>query len=354
MKRRTNTAVWVEKYSRWQIKVQKNGIRKTFYSSVHGRNGQREANAKADMWLDEGLEDHTMKVNRAVDEYLEQLKLTASTGAYNNTEYVCRMYIKERVGNVRVSELTEQHLQSIVDYAYSRKLAKKTLKDIRGGITAFIKYCRKCHYTHLTAQDITIPNGAYTKEKLILQPDDLRVLFTVDTTTNGREEPLINAFRFHVLTGLRPGELVGLKWEDIFNNTVHISRSINVHGEITTGKNDNAHRTFDLNALSRAVLGEHGKGYIFSDEDGDPISQRTYREHWKAYCKANDLPNVTPYGLRHTFVSVVKTLPEGYLKALVGHSEDMDTYGVYSHALTDDQQKTAALVEEIFSKILHA
>ena len=51
MSKRTNTAQWEEKYQRWRIAVQKDGVRKQFYSSTPGRTGQREANAKADRWL---------------------------------------------------------------------------------------------------------------------------------------------------------------------------------------------------------------------------------------------------------------------------------------------------------------
>lgn len=53
MGRRTNTAVWLPNQNRWQIKVQKDGVRKTFTSAKPGRTGQREANRKADLWLDE-------------------------------------------------------------------------------------------------------------------------------------------------------------------------------------------------------------------------------------------------------------------------------------------------------------
>ena len=109
MGKRTNTAVWMENQSRWQIKVQKNGIRRTFYSSTRGRTGQREANAKADAWLDDGVENLTLKVAKALDEYLSQLSLTASTSHYRQMEYICRLYIKERIGNVRISDLHEQH-----------------------------------------------------------------------------------------------------------------------------------------------------------------------------------------------------------------------------------------------------
>ena len=47
-KNRTNTAEWLEEQRRWQIKVQRDGVRRTFTSSVPGRAGQREANQKAD------------------------------------------------------------------------------------------------------------------------------------------------------------------------------------------------------------------------------------------------------------------------------------------------------------------
>lgn len=55
MAKRTNTAVWMGKQKRWQINVQKYGERRSFYSSTPGRTGQREANAKADAWLDDNI-----------------------------------------------------------------------------------------------------------------------------------------------------------------------------------------------------------------------------------------------------------------------------------------------------------
>ena len=55
MGKRTNTAQWVESTQRWRVSVQKDGVRKQFYSNKPGRTGQREANAKADAWLDDGI-----------------------------------------------------------------------------------------------------------------------------------------------------------------------------------------------------------------------------------------------------------------------------------------------------------
>lgn len=83
------------------------------------------------------------------------------------------------------------------------------------------------------------------------------------------------------------------------------------------------------------------------------LTEYNYYWRWKVYCKANGLTVVTPYELRHTFVSVVKTLPAGEVKGLVGHSLDMDTFGVYGHALTGEAEATAEAVEGTFLKILN-
>lgn len=91
---------------------------------------------------------------------------------------------------------------------------------------------------------------------------------------------------------------------------------------------------------------------MFSDEYGECAKENRYYKRWVHYCEVNGIQKTTAYEMRHTFVSVVKSLPEGYLKQLVGHSKDMDTYGVYSHEFLGDSKKTAELVEDIFGKIL--
>ena len=50
-------ACWIESKGYWEIKVQKNGTRKSFRSSVAGRKGKHEAEAKADKWLAKGTID---------------------------------------------------------------------------------------------------------------------------------------------------------------------------------------------------------------------------------------------------------------------------------------------------------
>ena len=79
MARRTITAVWNSTLKQWKIGVQKDGVRKYFYSGTPGRTGQREANAKADAWLDENIRGTNKKVSALYAERIEQLKLTCGT-----------------------------------------------------------------------------------------------------------------------------------------------------------------------------------------------------------------------------------------------------------------------------------
>lgn len=138
----------------------------------------------------------------------------------------------------------------------------------------------------------------------------------------------------------------------VFLQQHSLSRAINVKGIETRGKNENAVRSFVLSDVARAVL-EAQRAITGHCESVFCLeTERRYYKRWKVYCAANDLQPVSLYELRHTFVSVVKTLPAGEVKELVGHSEDMDTFGIYSHTLTGEDIATAQAVNAVFLKLL--
>ena len=91
MGRRTNTAAWNGK--RWRIDVQKDGTRKSFYSSKPGRTGQREANAKADAWLEEGIGAKAPRVSEAGQLWLQEVHLTTSSTNYRPLESRWRVWV---------------------------------------------------------------------------------------------------------------------------------------------------------------------------------------------------------------------------------------------------------------------
>ena len=84
MEKRTNTAYWIEKKSMWRVDVQRDGLRRSFYSSKPGRTGQREANAKADAWLEAGggMPVPSRRCGAWLDDYLEHVRVNTSASHY--------------------------------------------------------------------------------------------------------------------------------------------------------------------------------------------------------------------------------------------------------------------------------
>ena len=347
----------------WRIDVQKDGQRRSFYSSKPGRTGQREANAKADAWLDDGVEVGRARVSDILDDHLERVK-TTSRGNYRKEAYIVETYIRPAIGRKKISDLQMDDLQRILDKAHHHtdkktgkpvELSRKTLQGIRSTISAMLKICRRRKLLYLVGEDLEIPKSSRVKGKNILQPDGLAVLFSSDATTwRGKPapDPLINAYRLQVLLGLRPGELKGLTPSDFQGDRLTIRRAVNSYNEETMGKNENAIRAITLSAMARSCLEDQMQrlpddGTLF----GLP-SLDAYRARWKEYCATNKIPYVTPYELRHTFVSVVKNLPEGEVKSLVGHSKSMDTFGVYGHAISGEDKKVSIRVNSLFVDLL--
>lgn len=356
MNKRINTAVWSDNQKRWRINVQKEGKRRTFYSSIPGRTGQREANAKADAWLDTGVGPSKERVNAVYAAFQEECKGTVSTTEYNHIDTIGRVWVAPYIGERKITDLCDGDIQRVLDKAAALGRSKKTIQDINGIINRFLKWCRRNRRTTYRPDDVHIPASARLKGKNVLQPDDLITLLSVDTTVyKGKRvrEEYIHAYRFQVLTGLRPGELRGLRWEDIDGDRVFVRRSINVFGEETQGKNENAVRSFVLSELAQKELTAQAEehpgesGYVF-----ELPSPTAYRERWQKYCDSNCMTKTTPYELRHTFVSVAKTLPAGEIKSLVGHSQSMDTFGVYGHALVGEDVRTAEKINELFERLV--
>ena len=355
MGKRVNTAKWDTKRGHWKINVQKDGERRSFYSSTPGRTGQREANAKADAWLESDLKSSTVRVKDVFDDYLETLKLTTSCSNWMQIQSIGKTWIKPNIGTKKIEKLTEQHLQDIINLAFSQGRSKKTLSNIRASLMGFIKYCRRRKLTILFPEGLAIPHGARLVGKEIMQPQDIIKLFTIETTIKAGKrvvDDYINAYRLQILTGMRPGELIGLQWDDIIEDSIFIKRAINFNGEITKGKNENAirrivlgKRALDVIASQREISGN--QTHVFTID-----SQRNYEKSLKRYCESNGIPHLTPYELRHTFVSVTKALPEGQIRPIVGHSKNMDTYGIYGHPVEGEAEQTASNINDIFEKII--
>jgi len=366
MAQRKNEAVWVGSRRRWQINVQHEGARKTFTDPAPGRKGKIAAERKADKWLDNCLVSENTRVDVMLGRWYEKLKLATSQGHYRQQDSYIRTWIKPAMGARKIGKVTQNDLQSVIDRAYGEKnLSAKTLRNIRACLMAFIKYCRGEKATQLHPETLIIPAGARISVKTIANEAELKTVFSVPTTLyRGKrvEDRFIHAYRFEILTGMRPGELIALKNENINGARVHISESINKYKEVTQGKNRNARRVYTLDKHALKVLADQKRmliklgqisPYVFPAKDLGPVREQLLYGRWKKYCEANNIVGATtPYEMRHTFVSVNSGMPDGLKRLVMGHSQNMDTNGIYGHEKAGDMDEAAEYINAAFTKIL--
>jgi integrase len=363
---RKNEAVWIESRMRWQINVQQDGERKTFIDKTPGTKGKVSCERKADNWLDDRLINENIRVEKMLDRWYEKLQISTSISHYRQYDGYIRNWIKPAIGTKRMRNLTKSDLQRVIDAAYkNNNLSKKTLQNIRSCLTAFVKYCRNSKVTKLYPEELTIPLSARHSVKTIANPKEFNILFEKsDTIYRGKpvEDRYIHAYRFCFLTGLRPGELLGLRNENIDGSKIKIVQSVNDYGQITAGKNKNARRVYKMDYHAekiledqRAMLKRLGQisPYVFPDLDLGFITQDRFRRAWKRYCAAHGINTATtPYEMRHTFVSINDEMPEALKKLIVGHSKNMDTEGTYGHERADTMEKAADYMSKSYAKIL--
>ena len=364
MTSRKNEAKWIENRSRWQINVQKDGERKTFSSPIEGTKGKIQAEKKADEWLASKYNASNIRLASLWADFLADLKLNCGGAHYKKTEQLGRLYILPELQHKKVSAITVQDWQNCINKAYKKGLSKKTCENIRGAVTAFYRYAKKGRLKMEKPEDLTIPKDAPVGERHILQPEDIKTLFSVDYISKYNKQipcHYIHAWRFIVATGLRRGELCGLRKEDIQGNAVKVCRSVNSLGEITKGKNDNANRWFMLCQLSQKILQEQqamlkAKGivspWVFPDEQGELTDPNHLYKTWHTYRKQHGLKS-SLHEIRHTHISVAKAdVPAPLLKQAVGHSSKMDTFGIYGHEVEVGLQRLADTMDHVFSRIL--
>lgn len=278
--------------------------------------------------------------------------------------------VQERLRKVIIENLDFEHLIHTYDRPDAlfycdppyrkHNLSQKSLKNIRGDLSGFCNYLDCADIRNdLRTSNIKIPSNAKKGQKQALDVSSLNILFTESQVPyNGTicQDSLIYAYRFQVVTGLRPGELMGLEWGDIDNDYIHIRRAINAKGITTNGKNEFAARDFPQTRYTRMLL-ESQQVYRVTPLDPHErvfgsTGQLCYRKRWGIYCRYNGIPYITPYELRHTFSSIYKNHFSNWVyEELVGHTHP-GVNGVYMHPMDGDMDGVPALLDSLLDERL--
>lgn len=353
MYKRLPSARWDEKNKRWVLSVMISGRRKQFTSGKK-TGGKKEVTEKAAAWLDS--QDTEEKTNKRLSE-VWALYLSDYVARKGENEQVIklrslgRVFILPALGDRRVGSLTIEDWQRVINDAKpsknKRTLSKKYLNNLKGAIVNFCRWAVPRDYmTKDPAPHLYVPNNAHEVGRVILQVDDVAKLFAFRTGLWYERALLLE-----LLTGLRPGEVLGLKRTDYKDGVLSISRAINSRGIVTGGKNKNAARVLVLPEEVRALVVEQLEAtkplrsvWLFPNTIGAQPSQVQYRRCWARIAAAHGLPSaVTPYSLRHTFFTHTEAhLPDRMIKAVFGHSAATDSHKLYGEHEIDGEAVEAA------------
>jgi len=344
------TPKWNNKRQRWELDERINGKRYIRVSSRPGKAGLADLNRKRVDIIAGNAKGR--RLERVWPEYLEYVESIGGTGNWVQRDAYGRNYILKRLGHRPVNEITYGDWQDCILKATpikGKSLSKKTLSNLRSTIVNFCVWAKMHGMLDATPDNLRLPAKANEVGKNILMPKDIDTLFAVDSW-------YVNAWRLMLVTGMRPGECYGLQNGDLDGASLTIRRSINSLGEITRGKNKNAQRTIVLGDIAMGILADQKikakkipGNWIFPDEAGGaarPIAS----QYW--FQKLIGC-HVSPYCLRHTFVSLTKTqLPDALMKQVVGHSKSMDTLGVYGKQINGDLEQAAKIIDLSIAKWL--
>jgi len=126
-------------------------------------------------------------------------------------------------------------------------------------------------------------------------------------------------------TGVRRGELLALRWEDIdfraSKLTVRRALSLNVLSTPKSGRSRSIPMSPQLKEVLRAHRHKHGP-WVFCDDDGDRFTANQVRRTVPDACKAAGLRELNWHALRHSFASqlAIAGVPLKVIQELLGHA----------------------------------
>ena len=275
----------------------------------------------------------------------------------------------ERFGDSYVKDITPDEVQAFIDYLASKRFARDTVRRSLNVLRMIINYeiTSPGSLTRINpCTAVKIPKGL---SKTRREPPTEEQLVKVTPDSN------FGLFAYFLLyTGLRRGELLALKWEDIdFDNhairikevATYASNQADVKQRTKTSAGIRNVALLDvLEDVLRKTKHQSQKWYVFGGEK--PLSATQFRKGWLSWCRSVGLaeadvtthkgknghtytntkwkPLVTPHQFRHEYASMLEDaqISEFAAKNQLGHSSILVTKDIYTHIRERKAGKTVA------------
>ena len=275
-----------------------------------------------------------------------------ATTAYAYQLILRRLY--EQWGDTPINQIGTKDIQEFLNER--KHLAEKYLQEMLIVMKSIFESARRDgHIKENPATDkrIVIPS----KKKAVRKALELDEMKDILLSLNKLDEMDKRYMMLLLFTGMRRGEVLGLKWEDVDlkKNVFHIERSITYpkgkNGyEIGKPKTESGLRDVPisqelLNCLQ--PIGAHG--YIIGGDT--PITLSVHRRMMERIRRTIDLHGASPHIFRHSYATLLNDAGASIktIQSIIGHSDVQTTINRYVHSRDDKKQEAVRSVNEMLA-----
>ena len=343
-------------------------------------NGQRrelcfEKLAEAKKWLAQAKyeDQHSqlkassrMTVNTWFEFWIEEIK--GNTVRRNTKRNYSERYmhnIKDELGDMIISEVKPMHCQRVLNLM-EEEYKGSTMEQCR--ITMYNIFAdaleNKIILTNPVTKSVKCPKKVESKIRFLTKEEHIKFLEVAKNSSNYYQYALI------LQTGLRAGELTGLKWSDIDfeKRTLSVNRSMEFRyseQKFLTGepKSKSGYRTIPLTQEAYNILKAKEqerslekvrdirfKDIVFINRKGTPTKNSAYDSTLYKLAKKAGIEKLSMHSLRHTFATraIEAGMRPKTLQKLLGHSNIGITMNLYVHVSEDEKEKEMQKLEKAF------
>ena len=348
--------------ARYTLQTGTGSKRKALYGKTRQEVSEKLNKALADR--DGGLifDAENLTVGEYLDRWLrDSVQGSVRASTYKSYGQQVRRYLKPSLGQMKLRKLSPMHVQWLYREMQDRGLSARTVQYAHVVLHRALEQATRWGMVgRNVAEDVDSPQ-VKREEMRPLNRDQTRAL--LKAAEGNRLEAL---YILAVHTGMRPGELLALKWDDIDldSGTLQLNRALS-DGEFTTPKTARSRRRIKLTSASVKALRAHRKrqleermqraglwqdyGLVFPSTVGTPINHRNLVRSFKSLLTCAGLSQaVRLYDLRHTCATLLlsRDVHPKYVQELLGHASIALTLDTYSHVIPGMDGGTASAMEE--------
>jgi integrase len=345
--------------------------RRSVYAKTRAEAADKLAAAVADRDRGHSFDASGLTLSEYLDRYLDDARGRLRPKPFNRAEGLARNHIKPALGRVKLGDLSPAHLRGLYAAKLGSGLSGRTVGYIHVTLGSALKQAAADGLIPRNPAAAVKPPRMDKQEMTPLSPADARVLLDTAREADDRWSAL---YVLAVSTGLRQGELLGLRWEDVDlkSATLRVRHTLQPPGfpkgapaRLTPPKTRRSLRGVRLPHSAVGALLRHHEiqdaerarangswrdyGLVFPNTLGGPMDYTNLvPRHFKPLLRRAGLPDIRFHDLRHTCATLLLTkgVHPKIVSEMLGHSSVSITLDVYSHVIPGFGDAAALAMED--------